>query len=430
MIYLIERNGNFYFNRRVPEPYRALDKRGVIRHTLKTRDRKIALRFAIAENDQLEAYWATLSASGQEHSHDQYKALVERARVLGFAYYPNQQIAQLPLQEIIRRLQHVEKENFNEKHVEAILGKATQPDIFLNQALDHYFDIAKDKLLNKAPHQIRKWKEIRKKSMRNFVNCVGNKAIHELTRSDSLKFRDWWLDRIKLENLSTDSANKELIHVKTIVSSVAENFKIELNTEHLFKKLLLKNEEYKIRLPFESSFICSVLLNTEKLLGLNEQARWALNAFAETGAGFNELTGLLPEDIVLNSEVPHIIIRARKGHSLKTKFRNRKIPLVGYALDAFKACPDGFTRYRENPDSLSAMMNKYLRENKIMPSEQHSVYSLRHSFQDRLLAANTPDRIQADLMGHKFARPRYGDGATLAHKLEWMKKIQLKPENQ
>jgi hypothetical protein len=39
---------------------------------------------------------------------------------------------------------------------------------------------------------------------------------------------------------------------------------------------------------------------------------------------------------------------------------------------------------------------------------------------------NTPDRIQADLMGHKFGRPRYGDGATLAHKLEWMQKIRLK----
>lgn len=41
-------------------------------------------------------------------------------------------------------------------------------------------------------------------------------------------------------------------------------------------------------------------------------------------------------------------------------------------------------------------------------------------------AVDTPDRIQADLMGHKFHRPKYGDGASLNHKLEWMKRIQLK----
>jgi len=52
-----------------------------------------------------------------------------------------------------------------------------------------------------------------------------------------------------------------------------------------------------------------------------------------------------------------------------------------------------------------------------IPTQQHTIYSLRHSFQDRLLPVNTPDRIQADLMGHKFNRPQYGEGATLAHKL-------------
>jgi hypothetical protein len=67
--------------------------------------------------------------------------------------------------------------------------------------------------------------------------------------------------------------------------------------------------------------------------------------------------------------------------------------------------------------------------NNLLPTDQHSVYSLRHSFQDRLTAVNTPDRIQADLMGHKFNRSVYGTGATLVHRLEWMEKIQLKSIN-
>ena len=37
-----------------------------------------------------------------------------------------------------------------------------------------------------------------------------------------------------------------------------------------------------------------------------------------------------------------------------------------------------------------------------------------------------PDRVQADLMGHKFNREKYGKGSTLEKKLEWMQKIQIK----
>lgn len=82
----------------------------------------------------------------------------------------------------------------------------------------------------------------------------------------------------------------------------------------------------------------------------------------------------------------------------------------------------------DKPDSLSGALSKYLKSNGLIPSDKHTVYSLRHSFQDRLLAANAPDRVQADLMGHKFHRPYYGEGSSLKQKLEWLQKVQLKPE--
>jgi len=111
---------------------------------------------------------------------------------------------------------------------------------------------------------------------------------------------------------------------------------------------------------------------------------------------------------------------------LKTRFRPRKIPLVGFALDAFKACPNGFTEYFERPDSLSTTVGKYLNENGMLPSEDHTTYSLRHSFQDRLIDVDAPTRVQSDLMGHKFKGEQYGKGATLEKKLEWLRRIQLK----
>lgn len=428
MIYLIQRAGKFYFNRRVPEDYRRLDTRDTIRFTLKTMDRKAAMRLAMAYNDKLEGYWQTLLHTGQNHSEEQYKALTSRADALGYPYMAAPVLAQQPILSLMARMQHIEKENYNEMHVEALLGKLHAPVIRLDQALNRFFEIAKDRIINKSENQIRKWKNPRKKAMTNFIRCVGNKALNELNRGDSMKFRDWWIDKIKNENLVVASGNKDLIYVKMIITTVVEDLNLNLDTRHIFKNLLLKSEDNERRRPFETTYILGTLLNSQKLEGLNEQARCSLYAFSETGAGFNELTGLLPEDIILDAEIPHIHIRPRRGRSLKTKFRTRIIPLVGFALDAFRTCPNGFTDYHDRPDSLSNLVNKYLAAQKLMPTDQHTVYSLRHSFQDRLLAVNTPDRIQADLMGHKFGRPLYGDGASLSHKLEWMKKIQLKVE--
>ena len=227
--------------------------------------------------------------------------------------------------------------------------------------------------------------------------------------------------------MKSDSANKEIIICKVIIESVVENLNLQVDMIQLFKKLTFEKEDQEgKRLPFTTTHIREVLLNPAKLEGLEHQAKAVLFAFAETGAGLSELAGLLPEDIRLNDPIPHIAITPRKHTGLKTKYRKRTIPLVGYALDAFQSCPEGFYKYRDKPDFLSSLLSKFLREHNLLPSNKHTVYSLRHSFQDRLLAVNTPDRIQAQLMGHKFPRQSYGEGGTLAHKFEWLEKIKLK----
>lgn len=194
-------------------------------------------------------------------------------------------------------------------------------------------------------------------------------------------------------------------------------------------KLVLPDDDEAKRPPFTTDHLIHVLLDEANLKGLNPQAKAALYAFAETGAGLSEQVGLSRETIVLDCNIPHIRIEPTGKQNLKTKYRKRTIPLVGFALDAYKAFPEGFTDYKDKPDSLSAVLGKYLRENDLFPTEEHTVYSLRHSFQDRLTAINTPDRVQADLMGHKFSRPSYGDGANLAQKLEWLEKIKLSNPN-
>jgi integrase len=114
----------------------------------------------------------------------------------------------------------------------------------------------------------------------------------------------------------------------------------------------------------------------------------------------------------------------RAGRTLKTNHSRRIIPLTGISLTAFQQFPNGFPRYADNP-TLSDTINKFLRENGLMESERHTLYSLRHSFEDRMLAAGVDERIRRDLMGHALNRERYGSGADLKQLQELLLKIAL-----
>lgn len=121
---------------------------------------------------------------------------------------------------------------------------------------------------------------------------------------------------------------------------------------------------------------------------------------------------LLPEHIHLNVSVPYIEF-VEEGRKLKTERSARKIPLVGVSLEAIREFPDGFPRYRKSSATLSATVNKFLRENGKLETPEHTLYSIRHSFEDRMIEADVDERIRRDLFGHRLNRERYGQGASL-----------------
>lgn len=423
MTYLLNRNGNYYYNRRVPDIYYDLDRRKAVRVALGTKCPRTAWRKAVVLNDHVEAYWQQLATTNQPHHNRQFRQTVRIARIMGFSYQPLAAVAALPLDQLVARA--VAVENATEKQVQAVLGTMPIPELPLSKVLDHFWELSKDRLLNKTPDQVRKWRNPRIRVMKAFIKLIGNKELATVCRDDIVVYRDWWLDRISNDSKSADSANKEFVLLKGVLELVSDHFKSGLNMGHLFKKIKLNTRFKQKRLPFTSKQL-RTLLQSPKLDKLNEQAKWFLFAAAATGARPSELCGLLPEDIRMGKSIPHIAITDRKERTLKNAHSQRIIPLTGYALEAFKACPQGFPRYRDKPDNLSNTVNKFLRENELLPSLQHSVYSMRHSFQDRLLTVGAPDRIQADLMGHKFNRPKYGDGGSLELKKQWMDKVCLK----
>ena len=57
------------------------------------------------------------------------------------------------------------------------------------------------------------------------------------------------------------------------------------------------------------------------------------------------------------------------------------------------------------------------------PSPSNTLYSLRHTFKDRLRDIGAQEEIIDELMGHKTRGPKYGRGHLLEKKYEWLQRI-------
>ena len=141
-----------------------------------------------------------------------------------------------------------------------------------------------------------------------------------------------------------------------------------------------------------------------------------------TGMRPSEVVGLTPSRIVIEADVPHLQVRP-DDRQLKTDHSQRDMPLVGSALSVMREFREGFPRDRSSPDSFSATANKALGAAGLRPTPDHTVYSLRHTFKDRLIAIEVPKRIQDELMGHALREIKYGFGSSLRQRAEWLAKV-------
>jgi integrase len=308
------------------------------------------------------------------------------------------------------------------REASAVLGALAEPPITVTKALELYWGLAADRTIGKSVDQLRRWKNPRIKAVRNFVDVVGDKALPDIQGDDMLDFRSWWLNRLETSGLTANSANKDLIHLGDVLKTVNKMKRLGLILP--LSDLSFKEGETRQRPPFSEAWIREKLLKPGALGGLNTDARCILLGMINTGYRPSEAAPMTSSQIRLDVDVPHISIEPISGH-LKSLNARRVIPLVGVSLEAFRQCPSGFPRYRNNSSSLSATVNKFLRSHGLMETPDHSLYSLRHSFEDRLLAVGIDERIRRDLFGHALNRERYGHGATLAKLQDVVQKVAL-----
>lgn len=435
--YLTERGGIFYYKRRVPSSLVEFDDRGEhVRISLQTDDLAQARATRDIYEQADDEYWSALTLGvSKDGARSSYLAAVKRAQAMGFVYRPAQDVAREDLESILQRIEAVMSPQTSLVAAETVLGTISQPSVTVSEAFDLYKnDIIPHELAGKSAGQRARWESGKSFAVRNFTEIVGDRAMDKISRADALKLYSYWMDRIApREGPSTHTpshGNRLIGNMRVLYRSYFAHLG-DRDRKNPFDGISFKERSKKKRKrpSFDLPWISDVIFKPGALAGLNAEARGIVLVVAELGARPSEICNLVREMIVLDHEVPHLKIEPRDDpddpREIKTDASIRLVPLVGIALEVMKKHPDGFPRYKDKENSLSATLNKFFRENGLLPSPKHSMYSFRHTFEDRMKEARVDSELRRILMGHSVDRPEYGEGGSLQLRRQELMKIVL-----
>lgn len=417
---LMLRGDTWYLCRRVPGRYSSIDPRQKVRLSLATDSREIAEAKAPIVWQETLAAWEARLAGDTTDADKRLDAAKDIAQSRGFRYIPAAKVARLPIEELVARVEASvdSRGQVDPVTADALLGAVKPPALTVSRALDKFYEVESVRVKGKSADQLRRHRAPRLKATRNFISVVGDLALDQITTRDLFDFRAWWQKRVNAGDVEAATANKDMIYLKAMWVPVARAHELQLKFDP--DGLMLDEGKKKTRPPFSSVWIKDKLL--PGLGRMNAEARGILELMVNTGARPSELSALNASTIILDADVPHIRI-IEEGRTLKSQFAERDIPLVGVSLDAAKRHAAGFPTYVDNP-SLSDTVNKYLEENGLKETPRHTLYSLRHSFESRMLKADFPERLKATLMGHRIQREKYGE-VDLEHVHGWLLRIAI-----
>ena len=422
-------DGFWYLVRRVPAEFAQLDRRKVA--MLSTRVRVAddprcvrANRIVQRLDAELQLYWSSLKNGADPLAMKRWEWARETARRFGFDYVEGA-ILQDHLGELLKRLEALQplSDEARREVRPALLGEVKPPKAgtLVDDMLKQYEAIVAASLLTKSPRQLERWRTTRQRALNVFVKIVGKgKLVHALSHDDTYALRDCWNKRVLAGEVQVDTANKQIGYVAAMFREIRDHERLKI--EDIFQRKFIKGGEQKQRAAFDIEHVQNVLLAPGAMDKLNDEARAIFYIVAELGLRPSEVCGLNERTIHLDTDVPYVEIKP-DGRQLKTRNSERAVPLLGIALEVMKSFPNGFPKYRDRNDTLSATINKHLVTNRLLQRHGQTFYSLRHTFKDRLRRTTAKDELIDMLMGHGTGKEKYGLGYELQLKLDVLKQI-------
>ncbi|MBS0234181.1 MAG: hypothetical protein JSR99_11945 [Proteobacteria bacterium] len=424
------RNGIWYYIRNVPTLFRPFDGRGQILISTKIRVADDPLHVRATEivrklDEETFAFWRACQSGKDAEAELRYKNALALMQSNGYPFQAKAQFESLSADEVLQRLELLIERRALDNAAEsaALLGTKEPLHHPLTNLLTEYEQIQSAANARKSDHQMHRWRQSRQTALDAFIATAGtNRSIESLTRQDVVNHHKAVAKRVQDKEIGIDAANKYVLRIATMYR--AFNTHYQLGLTDIFTKMNFGKAPKNPRIPYKTAYIQSHILAEGALAGLNDEARRIVYVMVETGVRPSEACALSKNTILLDHPIPHLRI-VDEDREVKSENAIREIPLVGVALEAMKLQPDGFPRYKHNPDSMTSAINKFLEENKLRPIKGQSLYSLRHSFKDRLRHHHATQELMDDLMGHETdgVRADYGEGYSLEYKQAFLVKM-------
>lgn len=429
MKHVIKRGNVYWFRMRCPERYRDVFTQSHVSESLKTDSKSEAEALA----PQVKQRWlreleARISGEQAPHSKQAFKAMVELANSHGLRPATAAELAAGDLDALLSRVSAVEKKDPNGQSAlfAAALGGFEPPETFVSEVAENMPEYLPTHVQNKNGRQKRTWENRYKRASKAFAKAVRDKPIIQVSRDDAYTFRRYWENRVNTEEISTAYAHKHIGYLRAMVDAFFGHLQIDeyINPFNALSPIAKPNWERlaqeRQKPEFSPRWIKETILSSDKLSGLNQQARDVLIVCAETGCRQTEIYDLPASSIRLDEDIPHLSIQLETvdedKREIKNRASNRKVPLLGAALEAIKRNPAGFPIYRGN-GNFSNTVAKYFKTKNLLPTHDHQVSGLRHSYETRMRIAGIDNEERGFLMGHSTKKMRgrevYGEKTKL-----------------
>ena len=379
--FTFNRNGYYYFTRRVPSDLRPYYKYPRIVKGLHTRSSNKARSQALVAAAKLDAYWSHLRMTDADliGSH----LLIQPVTAPGATVSVMKKPIKSPL---------------------------------LSEALSMY-------VTQKGANKGKTYKGAAVRACRYLIKACGNKRLSDYSREDALTYRDSLVNM----GLVGSSIGRVLSSIKSIVNFVISEQSLEINNPFI-GMYYDKDAGVSKR---SSISIENIRLIQGECKKIDDDMRWLIAFLTDTGMRLAEVTGLVKSDIKLNDEIPYVMVRPHPWRRLKNTNSERNIPLVGSSLWAaeriLSVASDNkfaFPRYNTteitNANSASATLNKWL---KLYVEEGRTLHSLRHSMRDRLREVECPSEIIDQVGGWATGGvgAGYGEGYPIKIIHKWLR---------
>ena len=376
--YTFQKDGVWYFSRRVPADLRRHYRTGRIAYSLRTKSIRDARVRAMSDASKLDRHWHILRISSED----------------------------LPGK-------HLLADAVQEPTAEASVDTHS-----LKAAVAVYLRL---KGLDRPPT----FEAAVRRSCGYLIDCCGMKNLQDYLRSDATQFRDY----LFAKGLNGSSVARIFGTVRAVINLAISEFGLSIINP--FSNVYFdQSQGVKKRIPVKPEDIEKVQQECYKA---DDEKRWLIALIADTGIRLGEGAGLLRSDFVEQDGILCVNIRPHPWRSLKTSSSERLVPLVGSSKWAAErilaqstesrfAFPNYNDGQRTNANSASAALNKWLKS-KI--GRGYTIHSFRHSMRDRLRAVECPSEIIDQIGGWLTygVGNSYGNGYPEALLFKWLCRI-------